>query len=88
MSLVRSLRCGLVSRLLGAKWRLETFLLSASILLSGNCFMISSIHAIELKKGRPTGRKPLSLLSDLDKSFVKHVKFLRLFAHWHTYEEL
>ena len=72
----------------GRKMAVGNLLLSASILLSGNCFMISSIHAIELKKGRPTGRKPLSLLSDLDKSFVKHVKFLRLFAHWHTYEEV
>ena len=51
--------------------------------------MISSIHVIELKKGWPTSRKPLSLLIDLEKPFVQHAKFLRLFAlHWHICEEL
>ena len=73
----------------GCKMAVGNLLLSASILLSGNCFTISSIHAIELKKKAGQLVENRSLLSDLEKPFVKHVTFLRLFAlHWHTYEEL
>ena len=39
----------------GCKMMVGNLLLNAFILLSGNCFMISCVHVIELKKGWPTG---------------------------------